>query len=141
VEAVHVEVQLNEMPDCPYCAVVRPVLERVCRRLGIPLRRSEVNVSPRIFGDDGLRHVFLEENLSRLVPSAASEAAADRGAREMLRSNARSIHTPVVVVTGYPLRGPPVRLTIWGAPPEGRLGEYEGNMEALLRALRSSEAV
>jgi glutaredoxin len=138
VEAVHVEVQLNEMPDCPYCALVRPVLERICRRLGIPLRRSEVNVNPRIFGDDGLRQAFLEENLARLVPSAAN---AGREAREMFRSHARSIHTPVIVVTGYPLRGPAVRLTVWGAPPEDRLGEYEANMEALLRALRSSEAV
>jgi len=138
---VHVSVNFNEMPDCPFCKRLRPVIESVCRRLGIPMIRREVNVAPRIFGDDQLRHVFFEENLKRIAPEVWKLSENNPIAKAFLKTHERSVHTPVVVIEAFPERGPALRLTIWGAPPEEALPDYERNLEAVLRALKNSEVI
>ncbi len=138
---MHVRVNFNEMPDCPYCKRLRPVVEEVCRRLGIPLIRRQVNVSPRLFGDDQLRHVFREENLKRLAPDVWKMAENDPEVREFLKTHERSVHTPVIVVEAYPERGPALRLTLWGAPPDTMVDSYRRNLEALLSSLKRAEVI
>lgn len=140
-EGVHVLVKFNERVDCPYCKRLEPLVEDACRRVGVPLIRREVSVSPRIFGDDDLRQVFSEGKLRRLAPAVWKEAENDPAAREYIRMHARSIHTPVTVVEAFPERGPALRFVIWGAPPDEMMEQFERGFEALLRSLRSAEVV
>jgi hypothetical protein len=138
---VHVQVRFNERVDCPFCRRLRPMIERVCRRVGVPLISREATVSPHIFGDDELRHVFAERNVRRLAPTVWREAENDPAARDFLRMHARSIHTPVTVIEAFPERGPALRFTIWEAPPVEVMEQCERALEAFLRALKSGEAV
>lgn len=138
---MHVQVKFNGRVDCPFCERLEPMVERVCRRVGVPLVRREVTVSPHIFGDDDLRHVFSERNLRRLAPAVWKEAEKDPAAREYFRMHARSIHTPVTVIEAFPERGPALRFVIWEAPPVEMMEQCERALEVLLRALKSAEVV
>jgi hypothetical protein len=131
-----VEVVLQESILCPRCEKLRPILERVCDMLNIPLIRREVDIDPYIWGRDSVSETFRKEFIEKHKP----ELAGDPFAMAVASRLSKSVHTPVVVVSST-VGDKPVQIVIRGFPtsysPETR--RFEANLYALLRGLKEAE--
>jgi len=131
-----VEVMLQESPFCPYCEKLRPILERVCEALNIPLFRRQVSLDPHIWGGDAAHETFRREFLEQHAPDIAKDPLASALAEYL----SRRIHTPVIVISAN-LPDRPLQIVIRGFTT--RYGEetaaFERNLFTLLRGLKEAE--
>lgn len=130
-----VEVTLYESIQCPRCAILRPILERICDILNIPFIRKEVDLDPHIWGADEARETFKPEFLEKHAPDIAQ----DPMGKALASMLSRYIHTPTLVITAD--IGKPVKILIRGFPTkyDERAQAFERNIYATLKALKEAE--
>jgi hypothetical protein len=131
-----VEVVLQESVLCPRCEKLRPILERICDMLNIPLIRREVDIDPHIWGGDSASETFRKEFIERHKP----ELAGDPFVMAVASRLSRSVHTPVVVISAT-VGDRPVQIVIRGFPTSysQETRRFEANLYALLRGLKEVE--
>ncbi|MEM1532381.1 MAG: hypothetical protein QW599_06020 [Nitrososphaerota archaeon] len=130
-----VEVILYESLQCPRCARIRPILERVCDVLNIPFIRREADLDPHIWGADEARDTFKPEFLEKHAPDLAQNPTAMSIASLL----SRYVQTPTVVLSAN--LDKPVKILIRGFPAEydERIRVFERNIYATLKELKEAE--
>jgi len=138
---VRVEVILEESPTCPRCALLRPLLRRLCDELGVPFFEVVVDTEAvaayaqdarsrtlsgewvEAFGTPRQRELYRRH---RRVFEALASGAAVPNVRIRWHDGAR---TREIVIAGFPA----------GAEgSEEAIARYLANLRSLIRALRSA---
>lgn len=130
-----VEVILYESIQCPRCAKLLPILERICDALNIPLIRKEVDFDPHIWGGDEARETFRPEFIEKHAPDIAQNPVL-----KALASNlSRYSHTPTTVISAD--IGKPIRIVIRGFPAQysKETNLFEMNFYYTLKGLKEAE--